>query len=419
MTNSSSLELLNCLEKLGLTSSEGRAYLAVARLGLCKVNQIARVAGLQRTEIYRLMDNLVSKGLVKETIDKPRRYLPVSFKLGIQRLIEQDKQQLRTAVEDSGALVQKLKSMESVSSWDANNPTIAILTGKDEITKHFEECLANARDEIRISAGSLNAFATSQMIKSVADATTKKKLRTRTIVDINKGVPRSIAKLNPIVNIRHFEPIHAQFYCVDDKCAALGLGQEKNPNEVSQLVVSYRPLVRTMSQFFDAVWGQAIPFTIFGLTLERPFEHLTQVLWGKDEIYALMDRWLLKAMRRIAGVLTARGPDRVIARVEEGLREALRRGVRVQLLCNLSRASRNALSQLSSIAEIRTYGTTLGFGLYLLDDAEAVIHYRNPDSPSIEEMSLDIAIRVKEMRSVRGLSNMFDYFWKQSTPFRS
>lgn len=386
----------------------------MTRLGLCKVNEIARAAQLERTEIYRLMDNLVSKGLVNETIDKPRRYSPVSCKLAMRQLIHQYKQRLESMIENSHVLVKELESKESPRPYDIEKPAITILTGRDEIRKHFEECLANAQNEIRISAGSLNTkFATPQMIKTVADTVTKKKLKTRTIVDLNKGVPRSITKLNGIVNIRHFQPIQTHFYCIDDKCAALGLGEEKTPDEVSQLVVSYKPLVRTMAQFFDGVWSQAVPFTMLGATLDRP----TQVLWGSDELYALLDRWNRRASRRIAGVLTTHGPDRVVARLRGGLQEAFNRGVRVRLVCPLSRTNRKALKQLSSIAEIRNSEGTLGFGMYLFDVAEAIIHYWNPDSPSIEDSSLGIAIRVKDKRSVRGFTNMFDYMWKKSTPF--
>jgi hypothetical protein len=68
------------LQALGLTENECKAYLILLKLGVCTAVQISRESHLQRTEIYPLMAGLVSKGLVEETVDRPKRYRPVNVK---------------------------------------------------------------------------------------------------------------------------------------------------------------------------------------------------------------------------------------------------------------------------------------------------------------------------------------------------
>ncbi len=420
MTDADNSEVLNHVEALGLTSTEARAYLAVAQLGLCKVQQIARKAELQRTEIYRLMDNLVSKGLIKETVDKPRRYSAVSYKLAIQRFIDQHKQHLQTIVQDSHALVEKLEKIGLLSTWDMRTPTIAILTGRDEIGKHFEECLANAQHEIRIGTGMKNLnFATPYMVKKFVKTVTAKKLRIRTIIDLEYGVPPKIAKLSSVLNIRHFHPIQMHFYSIDDKCAALGLEnpKEQNPDAISQLTVSYKPLVRTITQFFDAVWNQAVPVSARNALLGRkePFQSFPQILWGRDEMYRAVDNMLLQAQSRIAALLTPRGPRRAVVRVWKRMEEARERGVKFQLLCKVLKSNHKALSQLSALADVRNCETSLGFGVYLMDDSQAIIHHIYPDSPSINNSSINVGMHIVQKAAVRELCQAFDKMWENST----
>lgn len=79
--------LLSQLKSVGLTAGEARAYLAVIKLGPARVLDIARESGLQRTQVYHLMQRLASMRLVEETIDRPKRYRPSSVQEGLRPLI--------------------------------------------------------------------------------------------------------------------------------------------------------------------------------------------------------------------------------------------------------------------------------------------------------------------------------------------
>src|SRR3990167_7373675 len=74
-------EIKNHLEKLGLSQDGVLIYLKVLELGSTTILTIARKTRIPRTTVYLLIDELVSKGLIKITIKgKKKYYIPTSPK---------------------------------------------------------------------------------------------------------------------------------------------------------------------------------------------------------------------------------------------------------------------------------------------------------------------------------------------------
>jgi sugar-specific transcriptional regulator TrmB len=58
------MELIEVLDKIGLDQKQSATYLAILELGSGSVYSIAKKAGLKRPTVYRILDELVQKGLV-------------------------------------------------------------------------------------------------------------------------------------------------------------------------------------------------------------------------------------------------------------------------------------------------------------------------------------------------------------------
>ena len=109
LTESSTL--IEKLKTLGLTENECKVYFALLKLGAGTAVQLSREAHLQRTEIYSLMSGLVSKGLVEETIDKPKRYKPVNVRQALPRLAIRIRDRLDRIAKESEQLAAKLEGL--------------------------------------------------------------------------------------------------------------------------------------------------------------------------------------------------------------------------------------------------------------------------------------------------------------------
>ncbi len=282
--------MIGQLQELGLSGSEAKAYLALAKLGLCRVTQIAREAQLQRTEIYRLMRSLVSKGLVLETLDSPRRYRPADFDAAINDVSRKLITKLDTIKHQSRQLVAKLQT-HSRTAKQKDEPQVIVIGGTRQIRRNFREMLASAEKDVQIIAGA-KAFArsTESDIRCILGNVSSRNLRARAILEVDRGSVKRIKKLASLVEIRHHQGLDSYVYCIDDRCAGVGLASaaEGSHGRSSELFVTHPTWVATMRRFFDALWNQASPLASRVAVLDgsRHSPQQTNLIWGREQIHA-------------------------------------------------------------------------------------------------------------------------------------
>ena len=101
---------LERLQRLGLTSYEARAYLALLRRDSSTAAETARIAGLPRQRVYDVLSSLVEKGLASTRPGKAVKYSATSPEQALGSLVTQHRQQLadleRGAKLDRDGLVQ-------------------------------------------------------------------------------------------------------------------------------------------------------------------------------------------------------------------------------------------------------------------------------------------------------------------------
>lgn len=66
------------LKILGLTDYEEKAYLTLARLGVCRASELAKESQIPRQKIYEILENLNNKGFVNTVQDKVTLYSPIN-----------------------------------------------------------------------------------------------------------------------------------------------------------------------------------------------------------------------------------------------------------------------------------------------------------------------------------------------------
>ncbi len=96
------------LTRLGLTSYEAKAYVALVRRDSDTAAQVSRLAGLPRQRIYDVLGSLVAKGLATARPGSVVKYAAVAPDLAIERLLAGHRAQLvdleRGALEAIAAL---------------------------------------------------------------------------------------------------------------------------------------------------------------------------------------------------------------------------------------------------------------------------------------------------------------------------
>lgn len=194
---------------------------------------------------------------------------------------------------------------------------------------------------------------------------------------------------------------------------------ETDPSRFSEVLITHPSYVKAIRDLFNALWKQAIPLASRFAMLQgrRLLPSQTRVIQGREELYAqLPAEWRRKTRKTIANMTTRYGPVRILHGARETFWEASRRGVKLQLVCDVCRENVSAVRELATIAEIRHNNLPLSVSIGILDQSEALIHYVQPDTPDLTSPT-DVAIVTTNRNSIHDLRCLFDLVWDHSIPF--
>jgi sugar-specific transcriptional regulator TrmB len=369
------------------------------------------------------MSRLVSKGLVEETADRPKRYRASNPQSALKNLAKQTTGRLRRITVATEQLAARFSELTDTSER-RKGPEVRVIDKIDNIQRNFLGMVASAEREIWMMAGRKQVLhAPTHTVSQTLRTISKKNLRARLIAELDQNVARHLKKHINLVEIRHCGNVPVHLYGVDDSAVSVGLTPSSSPDSqsVSEIRITHPETVRVMRNFFETFWDQAVPFNVWTSTREedRGTQHRRTVIWGREQLFAAVADWHLKARERILDYMPAEnGPVRVLTYLKESFTEARNRGVRMQSLCHITPRNLAAVRQMLRFTEVRHTDASPGIGFGILDESEAVIQYIQADTSDII-CPTDIAIYVTDESAVRQLGEMFNLLWKNSIPAES
>src|SRR5918999_5422861 len=137
------------LTRLGLTSYEAKAYLALTRRGSSTAAQVSRLAGVPRQRIYDVLASLVEKGLASSRPGRVVKYAATAPEQAMDALVARQRRQLAAAEEDASALIEELTPAFEAGR-EQTNPLeyIEVLRDRRAINERFAELQADAKPDI-------------------------------------------------------------------------------------------------------------------------------------------------------------------------------------------------------------------------------------------------------------------------------
>jgi len=98
------------LRDIGLTDKEAEVYLILLELGSCPVNRIYEKTGIQRRNIYDLLNKLINKGLATYIIENKKKYFQSQNPEKLLKYIDEQKERLEQKKAKLAPTIEELKS---------------------------------------------------------------------------------------------------------------------------------------------------------------------------------------------------------------------------------------------------------------------------------------------------------------------
>ncbi len=122
------------LENFGLEKDEVNVYLAGLELGEASVQNLAKKAGVKRPTTYKILDNLIAKGVFYQTLKGKKRLFGA-----------EDPEKLQTALKQKEIeLVKIMPELKSIYNILETKPKIKFYEGLNGAINVYEDTLASA-----------------------------------------------------------------------------------------------------------------------------------------------------------------------------------------------------------------------------------------------------------------------------------
>lgn len=272
--------MIRRVKDYGLDEVEATLFYHLSRLGPSRAATVADAAGRKRTDVYRVLDNLVDKEFAEKTLERPAMYVPRPLDEALGRALD-----LRRAQNDA----LESRRAELAASWP--RPVSAASATRSRLTVHqgpvqavglLQRLIAGAREEIVVAASQdgLARLDTESLRKAL-----EARAADGVLVRILAKRPRT--GRHPLdgiagVRLRYADtPTFYQMLAIDDREVALfvvtGKGRAADGSEETVLWLSSPDAVLAQKALFDQAWALGVPARELG----RPRPRQLQVLRGR------------------------------------------------------------------------------------------------------------------------------------------
>jgi len=132
------MEIIEALEKFGLSKKEAQTYLTNLELGTSTANDISIKSNLPRTLVYDLLERLINLGLASYTIKNNKKYFTAESPKELLRIIKEKEQAIKKIIPQLGSL-HKLQG--------SKRPKVTIYEGKEGMKTMMNEMLTTCGKE--------------------------------------------------------------------------------------------------------------------------------------------------------------------------------------------------------------------------------------------------------------------------------
>ncbi len=238
------------IKDLGLTENEAAVYLAALSLGPTTVLSIAKASGLERANIYRVIESLQKRGLMSTTLDGIKSKYEVASPDRLEQLADTRRQKLQDALPELRAMYNQKAGISDVKFYRGIDGIKTAYEGMFEKLKpsDFYYVVSNLDDWYPLDAAYLESFVQKRIKRNIK---LKMLLQDGEKAEYNKKFEKNFmqeVKILPEGTVLETDTIITPHEVV--------VVQFNEP--ITTFVIENPSLISSYKQYFDIMWGQNV-----------------------------------------------------------------------------------------------------------------------------------------------------------------
>ena len=416
------------LQILGLSKREIQVYMFLAKTGVQSTSFVAKRLKMERVQAYRTFKKLQEKGFIEATLERPTRFMVVSFEALVDSFINSKKTEVANLSEQKPSL---LTAWQSISAPETEYPLakFSIITGRKKIHSKMLSMIEESKTEIIALTTALGLI--QEDIAGVFDAaissSQEANVQVQILTDISpenlkvaERIEKDISKATSNIRLFHVtmgSKFFPRFLIKDEEEAILYAPLSKEASvlnlEDEGLWINDKMFISVLKAFFLQMWQSGVDSSrrIQELKSGIPIGE-TLVIKGIEDAWSKVTKILESAKKDIVVITSSQS----INRLAEGdpLVKYFKKGLRVRIMASIDLDNLEPALKLSSNYEIRhvpiSYLTML-----LVDDKHLFMFKMPPLSDFGAESAFYLAdtFYSSDLIQVERVSEMLDDIWKR------
>ncbi len=252
------------LTRLGLTTYEAKAYLALIRRDAYTAAQVARQAGLPRQRIYDVLSSLVEKGLATARPGTVVKYAATAPETAVELLIESHRQQLAEMEQDARSMIDALGPAYKAGQAHTDPlDYIEVLRDRRAINERFAELQAGVKREILVFTKPPYAKPPQENVEGleVTRSHAARSLYEFSVFE-DEAVVEGVRRFLDAGEEARFVPeLPLKLVIIDETIVMFGMEDPvAGSSELTIVVVEHTSLAKVLKTAFDAIWENALTF---------------------------------------------------------------------------------------------------------------------------------------------------------------
>lgn len=247
------------LTRLGLTTYEAKAYVALIRRGHSTAPEVARLAHLPRQRIYDVLSSLVDCGLATTHPGAPARYAAVAPELAVSRLLAGHRRELADLEREAAGAVETLaRTYREGQSHTEPLRYIEVLRDDTAVAERYRALQAAVKKELLVFTAPPYATPDHEGLQLLRDRIVKSVFELA-VFDQPEQLDAVRGFVAAGVEARFVPDLPLKLVIMDESLVMVGLQDpQAGASELTSVVVEHPSLAGLLKLAFDAVWERGL-----------------------------------------------------------------------------------------------------------------------------------------------------------------
>lgn len=245
------------LEKIGLTGSEIKVYLALLEIGSSQKGPIVKKSGINPSKVYEVMDKLISKGLVSHVTKNKVKHFKAAPPSRIKDYLEEKKREINLYEKEFKTLLPQLELKQRMAEPETDAEIFRGWKGMETVYQDMINTLKKGQIDYGFGASKgVNPEKSRRFYDKFMEKAHRKGIKIKVILNKDsKEYFESSKAINKHVQAKYLpQTTPAEINVYADKTLIVNLTKEP-----LVVMIKSKEVARSFKQYFEVMWAAAKP----------------------------------------------------------------------------------------------------------------------------------------------------------------